>query len=140
MKNKDAASIWTTPPEKLSAMKRGGKTAGAKARGGVPMAGKPKAGPQTRPVKKQAASAIVIDKPTPVVVKAAKAKASPAMTRGSMKRSAMPKAETTVRDIVTENKIEAPKKSAAPKRNIQVGKLIGRTGGKWHLGKKVGKG
>lgn len=143
MKNKDAASIWTTPPEKLSAMKRGGKTAGAKARGGAPMAGKPKVGPQTRGGKRGAqAAALVVDKPAPVVAKAAKAKAKPAMARGSMKRSAMPKAETTVRDIVTENKMSAPASSgiAKTKRNIQVGGLVGRTGGKWHLGKKAGKG
>lgn len=146
MKNKDAASIWTTPPAQLSAMKRGGKKAGAKARGGVPMAGKPQAGAQTRGGgrRTKAEPALAVDKPAAVAVKPAKAKAkaTPTMTKGSMKRSAMPKAEMTVRDVVTENKMSAPASSGISKkaRTIQIGGLVGRTGGKWHLGKKVGKG
>ena len=46
---------------------------------------------------------------------------------------------TTVSDV--QNKMEAPKKSAIKpaKRDIKLG-VIGRTGGKCHLGKKVGKG
>ena len=108
-------------------------------------------GPQVRGGKRgaQAETALMVNKPAPVVVKPAKAKAkavtakaTPTMTRGSMKRSAMPKAETTVRDVVTENKIAAPASSglSKTKRDIKVGGLVGRTGGKWHLGKKVGKG
>ena len=84
----------------------------------------------------------VAKKPAKASAPAVKAKATPTMTRGSMKRSAIPKAEMTVRDVVTENKISAPASSgiAKTKRDIKVGGLVGRTGGKWHLGKKVGKG
>lgn len=76
-------------------------------------------------------------KPAKASAPAVKAKATPTMTRGSMKRP-----EGTVKVADVQNKIEAPASSgiAKAKRNISVGGLVGRTGGKWHLGKKVGKG
>lgn len=73
---------------------------------------------------------------------AAKAKATPTMKPGSMKRSAIPKAEVTVRDVAPNAKALAPASSgiSSKKRDVSLGGLVGRTGGKWHLGKKVGKG
>ena len=106
-------------------------------------------GPRTRGGKRgaQAETALMVAKPAPVVVKPAKtkakaaaAKATTTMTKGSMKRTAIPKAEIAVKDI---KQTIAPMTStgiAKTKRNISVGGLVGRTGGKWHLGKKVGKG
>jgi hypothetical protein len=83
-----------------------------------------------------------VDKPAAVAVKPAKAKAkaTPTMTKGSMKRSAIPKAEMAVQDVKQAIAPMASSGISKTKRNIQVGGLVGRTGGKWHLGKKVGKG
>lgn len=138
---------WVDPQK--AAKKRAALSRAGKARGGKPMGAKAKAGTERRGGKamgdgKAAFVPVSIDKPATVAAKPAKtkAKATPTMTKGSMKRSAMPKAETTVRDVVTENKMSAPASSGISKksRTIQIGGLVGRTGGKWHLGKKVGKG
>jgi len=133
---------WADPQK--AAKKRAALSRAGKARGGKPMAGAPEAGAKRRGGKpmageSKAAPAVDVNKKAPDKTKA---KATPTMTRGSMKRSAIPKAETTVRDVVTENKMSAPASSGISKkaRNIQIGGLVGRTGGKWHLGKKVGKG
>ena len=133
---------WVDPQK--AAKKRAALARAGKARGGKPMAGTPEAGVKRRGGKpmageSKAAPAVDVNKKAPAK---AKAKATPTMTRGSMKRSAIPKAETTVRDVVTENKMSAPASSGISKkaRTIQIGGLVGRTGGKWHLGKKVGKG
>lgn len=90
-----------------------------------------------RQVKQGAAKKPVVKK-TVAKATATKAVASPTMTRGSMPRSAVPARTASVSDVA--NKIEAPESSIASKRNISVGGLVGRTGDKWHLGKKVGKG
>lgn len=128
LREKVKAARTAKAAPKAGAKARGGKAMGASGNAAAPAAAKPAA---AKAPAKSAASA-----------PAAKAKATPTMTRGSMKRSAMPKAEMTVRDVVTENKISAPASSgiAKTKRDIKVGGLVGRTGGKWHLGKKAGKG
>jgi len=82
----------------------------------------------------------VAKKPAKASAPAVKAKATPTMTRGSMKRSAIPKAEMTVQDVKQTIAPMASSGISKTKRNISVGGLVGRTGGKWHLGKKVGKG
>ena len=111
------------------------KTTKGTATGSRTRGGKRAAAVKAVPAKKVAAK--------PAAKAAAKTVAEkPTMTRGSMKRSAIPKVETTVRDVVTENKMSAPTSSGISKkaRTIQIGGLVGRTGGKWHLGKKAGKG
>lgn len=138
---------WVDPQK--AAKKRASLARAGKARGGKPMGAKERAGAERRGGKamgdgKAAFAPVSIDKSTTVAVKPTKttSKAAPTMTKGSMKRSAIPKAEMTVRDVVTENKMSAPASSGISKkaRTIQIGGLVGRTGGKWHLGKKVGKG
>ena len=129
---------WVDPQKQ--AQKKAATARGLKVRGGKPMAGAPKAGAKARGGKPMAG----VGKPVATVAAkaapAAKAKAAPTMTKGSMKRTAIPKAEIAVQDI---KQTIAPMTStgiAKTKRNINVGGLVGRTGGKWHLGKKVGKG
>lgn len=121
------ASMTTTP--------RGGAGSGGRpARRGGARKGKAVASPAVATeAKKPAKTASAANTAAP----AAKAKATPTMTRGSMKRP-----EGTVKVADVQNKIEAPAKSglSKAKRDIKVGGLVGRTGGKWHLGKKVGKG
>jgi hypothetical protein len=81
--------------------------------------------------KQVSAKAKTTSKPKP----AAKAGPTEKFTRKPIAKTG----STTVQDV--QNKIEAPKKSAIKpaKRDVKLG-VIGRTGGKWHLGKKVGKG
>ena len=117
---------WQSLPEKLAAQSKG--SMGPRSRGGK------------RGANKDAKAAAPMVVPVAKVTKAVKAKAAPTMTKGSMKRTAVPKAEISVKDI---KQTIAPMTStgiAKTKRNISVGGLVGRTGGKWHLGKKVGKG
>ena len=131
---------WSDPHK--AAKKRAALSRAGKARGGKPMAGAPEAGVKRRGGKpmageSKAAPAVDVNKKAPAK---AKAKATPTMTRGSMKRSAIPKAEMAVQDVKQTIAPMASSGISKTKRNIQVGGLVGRTGGKWHLGKKVGKG
>jgi sRNA-binding protein len=65
---------------------------------------------------------------------------SRASSPSSLPRVKIPKAqmETKVSDV--KNDIVAPSSSVKANRDIKLGAIAGRTGGKWHLGKKVGKG
>ena len=125
---------WQSLPEKLAAQATGSK--GPSSRGGKRKA--PDISERAlfkAEIARQAA--LPAGKQTAKPAKASATKAKPTMTRGSMKR-----AEGTAKVADVQNKIEAPAKSglSKAKRDIKVGGLLGRTGGKWHLGKKVGKG
>lgn len=83
-------------------------------------------------------------KGSPAKPKASVAKAAPAKTpaaKSSIKRSAIPKATTSagVQDVKNDIKASPAPMSKPAKKDIKLG-IVGRTGGKWHLGKKVGKG
>jgi hypothetical protein len=92
--------------------------------------------------KATAATVSVSSKPAAAAAKPVAAKktapAAPTMTRGSMKR---PEGEVKVSDV--QNTFVAPSSASATpakKKDISIGGVAGRTGGKWHLGKKIGKG
>lgn len=68
------------------------------------------------------------------VKKAAKAKL---ITAAAPKVERMAKPKLTVQDI---KQTIAPMEKMSAKRDVRIGGLLGRTGGKWHLGKRPGKG
>jgi hypothetical protein len=85
-----------------------------------------------------AAKPVAAKKTAPAAQAVRATKAAPTMTRGSMKRS---EGEVKVSDV--QNTFTAPSSASATpakKKDISIGGVAGRTGGKWHLGKKIGKG
>ena len=101
----------------------------------TPRGGARKAPVATAPAASKPAAA---KKTAPAAQTVRATKAAPTMTRGSMKR---PEGEVKVSDV--QNTFVAPSSASATpakKKDISIGGVAGRTGGKWHLGKKIGKG
>lgn len=131
----DVKNDWSnTSNARMSAGKPAdgkGTSTGSRSRGGARRSTVQNV-PATPSVAK-AAPAVSVSAPA-----ASKPKATPTMTRGSMKR---PEGSVKVDDV--QNTFSAPSNSAAApakKKDISIGGLVGRTDGKWHLRKKVGKG
>lgn len=114
--------------------------AGSKARGGKPMAesmtrkSTPSAMAPAAAVSRGGGKKPAAKKATPA--SAAKATRARGAGLAQVKRTGTG-STMQVQDV--QNTITATS-AAAPKRRLQVGGLIGRTGGKWHLGRKPGKG
>jgi hypothetical protein len=101
-------------------------------------------GPKTRKTRKTPNAAPAVTTPS----SSASATATPSKKASTQKpqtkivHNPIKRASPTVSvsDVATS---VSPSKSSGitpKKRNLSIGGLVGRTGGKWHLGKKVGKG